>query len=187
MTQKSKISLIAIIVLILIIFIAFLWSQKKKVASPAPQGTVPAASTPGTGLQPLSPPLTIEPPPTEPQPQKPEVIATLFAERYGSYSNQAAYQNLRDLMPQMTTRERAEIENYITAHPIPAASYLGTTTKVVRTEITAQTPDHVSLTVFTQRIDATSNDPQSRIYYQTAQVELVKSGLTWLVDKFVWK
>lgn len=187
MSKKSKLSIIAIVIVVLIILIAVLWSQKNK-KTPTPSNiNAPTVLAPETGLQPLVAPVTIEPPPTEPQPQKPEVIAALFAERYGSYSNQSSYQNVRDLFPQMTARERTEIENFIKTTPFEATVYSGTTTKVVRTEMGARTGDRISFTVFTQRIDATANNPQSRIYYQTAQIELVKSGLTWLVDRFVWK
>jgi len=187
MTKKSKLSLLGIVIVILIVIIVSLFLMKKKTSVTPPQGAKPAASQPVQGLTPITTPVTLEAPPTEPQAQKPEVIAALFAERYGSYSNESNYQNLRDLFPQMTARERTELQSFMNTHPFQVAAYTGTTTKVVRTEKRTSNTDHASLTVFTQRIEATQANPRARIYYQTADVELVKDGLSWLVDRFIWK
>ena len=37
-------------------------------------------------------------------------MGELFAERYGSYSNQGDFQNLRDLLPVMTSKYRTQTE-----------------------------------------------------------------------------
>ena len=153
MTKKTKLSILGLIILILLVLIIILLRMKNNAPTTTSSQTISTTTpTPANGLTPLAAPTVIEPAPTEPQPQKPEVIAALFAERYGSYSNQSEYQNLRDLFSQMTARERIELEAYIAAHPFEAGNYTGTTTKVVRTEKGAETENHVSLTVFTQPI-----------------------------------
>src|SRR5690349_18870190 len=55
-------------------------------------------------------------------------MAELFAERYGSYSNQGDYQNLRDLLPVMTVSYRQSTEAFLeTAPSAPPAQYEGVT------------------------------------------------------------
>ena len=43
-----------------------------------------------------------------------------------------------------------------------------------------------TIEVQTQRVE-TSSDLSENIYYQSAEVSLIKSGNNWLVDTFVWE
>lgn len=191
MTRKTKIlfgSIIGLIVIIAIVLILINFVAPFKPKPVGPTNTVitneDLASTP---LTPLTTPTNIEPPPPGPQEQNPQIVASDFAERYGSYSNQNNYQNLRDLYPQMTTAMHANTDAYIAANPTSAGDYQGTSTKTLRVEVLNQGDTTFRVKIYTQRTESTATNSQSLVYYQNAEATLIKSNLLWLVDSFVWQ
>lgn len=187
MTRKKKLTLLAIIVLVLLFIIWWLLSLRKETPTGALSPSVPQIIAPAPPLPELQLPTKIEPPPPGPQEQKPEVIASLFTERYGSYSNQSNYENLRDLFSQMTSAMQSRTEEFINKNPLRDGDYSGTTVKTVRTEVKEKTATRAQISVYTQRIEATAQSPRARTSYPTAELVLTKSGLLWLVDSFTWK
>lgn len=187
MTRKTKILLIsaAVLIILLILLLLLLRRAPKSVGPLTNQNTAPYTLPPS--LPPLAPPAVIEPPPTGPVEQDPIVVARDFAERYGSYSNENNYQNLRDLFPQMTSAMQSHMESFMASNPPPSGAYSGVTTKAVSTSIIERTETSVRLTISTQRIEATETNSRARVYYQTAEISLTKNGLKWLVDEFIWK
>lgn len=188
MSRRSKIFLIVVLAIILILALVLIIFERGR----APTGTGTETTPTGTTSRPpplpgLPTPTVIEPPPPGPVEQNPEAIAMDFTERYGSYSNQGDYQNLRDLFPQMTTGLRARTESFIASNPLGTGDYSGVTTRALSLEVLSRTDTNATMTVSTQRQEATETNQAARIYYQTARLTLVKSGLKWLVDSFEWQ
>ncbi len=191
MERRTKLEIIGISLLILLILI-FFWLRARELKKSSPS-SAPVAPTTKEKTAPALPPLAdyqipavIQAPPPGPQEQKPEVIAQIFTERYGSYSNQGNFANLRDLFPQMTKTMQNRTNEFIRDNPLPAGNYLGVTTQALRTEVAQKTNDQALIKVFTQQIEATAALPQARISYPQAEIKLIKNGLNWLVDEFKW-
>ncbi len=197
MTSRTKKILIVIIILLVVLLALWLIFRRKPAApaapapapTPAPSGSLTSApAVPVVPVNPLSPP---------PVPRVVEIrttsalqIADLFAVRYDSYSNQeTSYQNLRDLLPIMSDRYRAQTEAKITAAPTapPAAQYQGFTAAKISSKLISdpKATDTATAQVVLQETKTVGNGtPQ--VSYRTLQLELVKSGKDWRVDSVHW-
>lgn len=111
-------------------------------------------------------------------------VAELFTERFGSYSNQGNFQNLRDLLPVMTATYRAETESYLdsVASQLPPGGYIGYTSTKVSTDEIAYDADGGSA-VFEIRVQETKIEgtAEPQITYPVYRVELEKVGEDWKV------
>lgn len=115
-------------------------------------------------------------------------VAELFAERYGSYSNQGDYRNLQDLLPVMTDRFRRETEAFI-AEGAPAASqYEGVTSLKVstRTVFHSDTRGEAEMSVTLQQ-EKTVGTAAPTVGYRTLRVILARVGEEWKVDSVRWE
>lgn len=188
MTRRNKILLLTILVIILIALIVLVvWIIRRDAL---PRSTRRAATTTERTAPPIptaTVPTVIEPAPTGPIEQNPRVVALDFTERYGSYSSQGNYQNIRDLFPQMTAAMRVRAKATIAATPLDDSTYNGFTTQAIRAEVTDSSDSRMTFTVETQRTETSVQYPEGRTFYQTAVLALVKSDLKWLVDSFEWK
>jgi hypothetical protein len=114
-------------------------------------------------------------------------MAELFAERYGSYSNQGDYQNLRDLLTVMTSGYRAETEAFLsTASPTPGATYEGVTSVKISSEVRSIDGDSAAVAVNlqqTKRVGAAA----PVIGYRSLRMELEQVGDDWRVDSATWE
>lgn len=190
MTRRNKIILLTLLVVILIALIVLVTWIVRRDATPrsARRGTestqngINAPQVPTAAV-----PAVIEPRPTGPVEQNPRVVAMDFSERYGSYSSQGDYQNLRDLLPQMTVRMQRATEALITSTPLDTSSYSGFTTRALRADVVESDETNMTFSVETQRTETSTAYPEGRTFYQTAELTLVKSDLKWLVDSFTWK
>lgn len=186
MTKRTKLFILAIIALIILIIILLLINFNKpgddNQAQPPDTNQANEPPLPGIKI-----PEVIEPAPAEPQEQNPAVMAADFAERYGSYSNQGEYQNLHDLFSQMTAVMKRRTESLIASNPLEAGDYEGIITKVIRTEVLSKTDSEARVLVDTQRTETTAENPQARVFYQSAELTLVRDDLKWLVDSLTWK
>lgn len=113
-------------------------------------------------------------------------VAELFAERFGSYSNQGDYRNLRDLLPVMTARYRQETEAFLrTADPAPGASYEGVTSVKISTEVRSADDDSAIIAVALQQERSTGTTVTTG--YRTLRMELQLVGGAWKVDRASWE
>lgn len=109
--------------------------------------------------------------------------AKTFIERYGSYSSENNYDNIREVESLVTGSLWKTLSARLNVKP--AGTFVGVTTRVFSTELTAYEKDKATValkTVKTETKGETVND-----YQQDATVNLVKSGDKWLVDGFEWK
>src|SRR5512135_203369 len=139
MTDRRRAILIVVLAVLLlgiIIFaVIYFWPKPKAASAPAVPATTeaPAAAAPAPVLQ---NPLKLFAATATSGSTAAAQVAELFAERYGSYSNQGGFQNLTDLLPVMTASYRAKTEAYLaTASASGAVEYQGVTSVKVSTQI----------------------------------------------------
>ncbi|MEK7614946.1 MAG: hypothetical protein AAB431_01020 [Patescibacteria group bacterium] len=188
MTRKKRITIVAaifiVVILLLIWFFLLLW----------PQGT---SNTPSSDTQ---TPVTQEEKTSTPTPEEQKLIekqedrmqssevttvARTFVERYGSYSNEANFQNTKDVLPLMTDAFASATQQVIDTSK-PPATYYGVTTNVI--VLTVEKNDDAAATVLlnTQRIIAQGSTQNSAVSYQKIRLELLKQSGTWKVDSATW-
>ncbi len=113
-----------------------------------------------------------------------------FAERFGTYSNQADFQNLVDLYPLMTASMREATERTIAQARSAGGGgdgYVGVTTRAVSTTLASldATGGRATVTVAAQR-STQSGDDQPTVDYRTLTLAFRRSGDLWLVDSATW-
>jgi len=186
--KNKKIIWLSIIILIIIGVIVLVWS----LISPSKLGPTDTGSELTTENQPV---FVVESPSlTAPRPIKPQEndeftasnLARDFAARFGSWSTDNQGKNLQELLAVSSARMQNRLENIELNFAVNEFS--GITTKALSTETIYLDEDSgdATIKVQTQRI-ATANDLSENIYYQSAEVDLIKSGNNWLVDDFVWQ
>jgi len=178
----------ALIILISLIYFMFLAPVKEQAAPVIEQ---PAEQTQTSSL----PATTVAPKTAIRQAEVTEDdlkrLAASFVERYGSYSNQSGYVNIRDLKIFMSRSLQIWADNYIEQarqQNSPSDIYYGITTKAITTE-TAEfnnTAGRAEFSVATQRRESTGTSANMRTFAQTAQIVMVKEGGVWKVDRITW-
>jgi len=119
-------------------------------------------------------------------------IAVSFAERFGSYSNQADYQNLIELKPQMTAGLKNWTDNFVfnarKNNPQDAAYYAQITKALAAQEKSySQESGQAEFLIQCQRQEFLISPQNPRTYYQTLKITLLKVKDAWLVDDAVWQ
>lgn len=117
-------------------------------------------------------------------------LASLFAERLGSFSNQSDYGNVTDLKIFMTSSMRDWADKYVAdlkAKPY-SGEYYGVTTDTLVTKVVSYDEKNgkAKVDVLTERREDTANVLGSA-YQQRMTVDLVKVNNEWLVDNAVWE
>jgi len=120
-------------------------------------------------------------------------LAASFAERYGSYSNQANFRNITDLKMFMTRKMQIWADSYLSEQRAASSStniYYGIITKAVAKEIKEYDEDsgQASILVHTRRqeaIGSTSNI--SNTFNQDIIIDLLKENDIWKIDNAKWE
>ena len=169
-----------------IIYIIFFY----KFSAPAPvteQPAAPQTNQPAAASQPARPV------------KKAEVgaddlarLASAFAERFGSFSNQSDYGNIRDLEIFMTAKLKAWADNYITearARANQTAIYYGIVTKAISTEVKQFDADtgQAEILVRTQRRESAGVSGNSSTFYQDISLKYAREQGVWRVDGVNWQ
>lgn len=119
-------------------------------------------------------------------------LAAAFSERFGSYSNQSDYSNIRDLKIFMSSSMKAWADEYIRQAILKNADtsiYYGITTKAVTTEIKSYDEDsgQAEILIKTQRREATGTTANASSFYQDIIIKFVKEDGAWKVDSAYWQ
>lgn len=187
-TRQKEIFFALFVLLCALLFLA--WNLWPRPAAPTP---VPA-STPGV-IAPSGNATLPPPPPTAPAtPLTPVQVgatntARLFAERFGSYSTEADFENVEDVQVMATASFTLELENIAAnarREALPGAFY-GVSTRVLGATVKTESTTAATVEVLTQR-EEVSGGPTSTpvIRNQTLQVELLLEADGWKVNGFKW-
>jgi len=119
-----------------------------------------------------------------------EHLARSFAERFGSYSNQSNYTNLKDLRMFMSADMKSWVDDFIAQSKITSQRdiYYGISTKAIssKEEYLDLEIGQASFHVETVRQEATSNTENSSSFRQPVKIVLLRENKTWYIDKAVW-
>ena len=190
-SRRTKI-VIAIVIILLLVFLLywFLWRGKsvnrEDVQSPPPPIAIVPQNKPAGNV----PPVPIK----EAEKTKADLsrLATAFAERFGSYSNQGEYVNVLDLKPIMTGTMQKWVDDYVAESKVAVIDisvYSGIMTKAVSVKITAinEKGGTATVVVNTQREEAGEKISENKkIYYQNLELEFQKISEEWKVNKATW-
>ncbi|MFH1326422.1 MAG: hypothetical protein ABIH48_03055 [Candidatus Falkowbacteria bacterium] len=192
--DNKKIIAISVIVLALIILIGLIYFM---FLAPVPEE--PVAPAPVVEKQVIEQLPVIEQPvrraPIEIQATTEDDLKRLsssFVERYGSYSNQAGYDNIRDLKIFMSRNMQGWADDFINERiqqETDTTIYYGITTKavVVETQNFDEYATSAKFLVKTQRKESIGDTTNARKFQQNAEVAIVKENGAWKVDKVNWK
>jgi len=149
-----------------------------------------------------------QPPPREPittEPQKPLIqlpemteqeksaeelqnLARVFAERYGSFSNQGGFQNIDDVKTLVTEDMKDWLEQKkqesMEKYPINDA-YFGVTTSAPISKVESFTEDKAMIIVTTQRRETKNGETTN--YNQDIKIEFTKQDGKWLISGAYWQ
>jgi len=119
-------------------------------------------------------------------------LASAFAERFGSFSNQSDYGNIRDLQIFMTAKMKAWADNYISnarSQKIQTAIYYGIVTKAISSEVKQFDADtgQAEILVKTQRRESTGVSGNSSTFYQDISIKYSREQGVWRVDEVYWQ
>jgi hypothetical protein len=200
--KRLRLVIIVLGIVILAIGLALFFLRRTAAPGEAPQAPAVNAPTGGLGTTsgttgtitnvPVTPP---PPPPTvsaeERAHAEAQTLATLFVERYGSYSNQSNFQNLEDLLPLMSDSFRAKTERDLEAlrrDTPPPTEYVGVTTRVLSTaEREYDLPrGAAAFRASVQKSEVKGTAPPT-ITYPAIDVTLVREGGAWKVSSAVWQ
>ena len=125
---------------------------------------------------------------SEPQQFSVEVVARLFAERFGSFTNVDNFAGIT-LVEGHITPSFAQwyTNNYRTQlrDRYPGPEYAGETVKVLGIDTISESESNAVVNVRTQRTVRTNTSEDIR--YQTLRLDMVKTGDAWLVDGAFWE
>jgi hypothetical protein len=118
-------------------------------------------------------------------------MAAAFAERFGSFSNQANYGNISDLKIFMSAKMRVWADDFIVQEKqknAETAVYSGVTTKALYQEVKEfdEPAGLAEISVKTQRREMTG-DTEAAAFYQDIVIKFVKEKGEWKVDSAEWQ
>lgn len=117
-----------------------------------------------------------------------EKTALAFAARFGSYSSDSNYSNIRDLQSSMTESMSAWADKYITQQKAKAAAgYFGVTTRALGIKSSEISADTATIIVATQRRETTSDVNNYKVYNKDLRLVFKKLSDVWLVDAAYWQ
>lgn len=133
----------------------------------------------------------------QPKEQSDEITAKLvaltlpFVERFGTFSNQNNFENIKDLFPYMTEelKKKSQVQIDQAANkPFPKA-YTGTVTKALSYKIVSvdDSAGRGEFLVTTQRREYVGTPTNFKVYTQDISVTFKKEDSVWLVDSAAWK
>ncbi|MFA5358347.1 MAG: hypothetical protein WC310_00815 [Patescibacteria group bacterium] len=116
-----------------------------------------------------------------------EIVSRFFAERFGTYSNQSNFENIKDLQYLMTEDVKSWSEKFISQGNISSDQYWGVTTKALAIKSQDIKADTAVIVVSTQRQEYSRDVNKAKIYKQDLKLEYVKSDGNWLISGVYWQ
>lgn len=193
-TLRSRIFIMISVVVLLILGISIGLTVLFKKKTPAVNQT--ASSTPTNQIDSQNFPAQITTPATkvpeglpvkqatseEVQKNVAKQMARIFIERYATFSSDNNGDNIREVESLVTKELWAEISKRLNL--APTGVFSGATTKVFAIDVTEFTSAKATVALMTQRTVTKGTATEQK--NENVNVSLVKSGDTWLVEKFEW-
>lgn len=123
------------------------------------------------------------PTPLEVEQNAVEQFAKIFVERYGTYSTDNEFQNIKESQALVTKSLWSRIGAGINTKE-SSQNFVGLTTKVMSTRLADWGSDQATVELKTMRTEDKSGVVSNR--YQNATVGMVKEGGVWLANTLVW-
>ena len=188
--------LIGLILLVGIIYFMFFYGIGTEVTpkekEEATQPILPTSTTQPTTDKPKAVFEVKQPSPVEIKQTGLKQLAASFAERFGSYSNQSDYGNIRDLKIFMSLKMQAWADDFISksrAQKSETDIYSGITTKAIAQEVKQfnETAGQAEILIKTQRRQATGTTGNTATYSQDIIIKFVWEKGVWKVDNAEWQ
>ncbi len=191
MSLRARIFIIVSIAVFLILGISIFLVVNKNKTAPTTEGGKTSAGQ--SGSLPLPVPASIATPipeglpakivtPLEAEKNGVQQLAKVFVERYGTYSSDNNFQNIKDVQALATKSLWSKISVKMTASG--AGSFSGMTTKVIGTDLVSWSDSKASVELKTVRTE--EKNGKITTYYQNADVEMAKQDGEWLANKLIW-
>lgn len=173
---------IGLIIVLILSFMFFSREQAPETETPQEQGTQTQTQPQGTDT-----PTEVQTPPVQLSPEEitdryVRQFASLFVERFGSYSNQNSGSHITDILPLVTPSMQRWLETQYTDNE---QQYSGVTTQVIVSNLTSREDGNATVAVDTQQL--IRENGEERIEQRSGRVELIGSGNDWKVDGFFWE
>lgn len=186
--DRRKLIIIAVVVILLLAVIVGGWWYWQSLG-----GLI-------TGPSNQSPPLINSLPPVKPTPvpvrtpeeERQETVSRLvrlFAERFGTFSNQSRYEGINDLMAVTTD----SFQRWLRDKYLPEikqkninTTYAGQTTRVMSVTVDKITDEGGQATARVQQV-ITSAAGEDEVRYPILKVTVVRQDSMWLVDSAYWE
>ncbi len=123
------------------------------------------------------------PTPLEVEQNAVEQFAKVFVERYGTYSTDNEFQNIKESQPLVTKSLWSKISTGINAKETNQ-DFLGLTTKVMSVRLASWEPNQATVELKTMRAEDKNGVISNR--YQNATVGMVKENGVWLANALSW-
>ncbi len=123
------------------------------------------------------------PTPLEVEQNAVEQLAKIFVERYGTYSTDNEFQNIKESQTLVTKSLWSRISAGINAKET-TQNFVGLTTKVMSTRLTAWESSQASVELKVMRTEDKNGVISTR--YQNATVGMLKEDGVWLANTLVW-
>jgi hypothetical protein len=115
-------------------------------------------------------------------------LARIFAERYGSFSNQGGFQNIDDVQTLVTAEMKDWLEQKkqesMEKYPING-EYFGITTSAPISKVESFTEDKAMIVITTQRKETKNGETTN--YNQDIKIEFTKQDGKWLISGAYWQ
>lgn len=191
MSLRARIFIIVSIVMLFILGVSIFLIVNKNKSAPAGQNGQTAAEQ--SGGTPAPAPSSVATPVPEGLPAKTatpleaeqngvQQLAKVLVERYGTYSSDNNWQNIKDVQALVTKSFWSKLSGQINGASAPG--FVGVTTKVIGTNLTNWSETKAAVALTTVRTE--EKNGKITTYYQNADVEMIKQGEQWLADKLTW-
>ncbi len=118
-------------------------------------------------------------------------MAISFAERFGTYSSHSDYKNIKMLQPYMSKKMFSWSEKFILDNIIEEkdySTYYGIRTKAVSQKILVfEEGEETTVLVKTVRRESTGTEEDSRKFYQSIEINIIKENGEWKVNGAHWQ
>lgn len=113
-------------------------------------------------------------------------LSKSFVTRYGSYSNEANFANLEDVLVLASTSFAAQLQTMIDTGVAPE-EYYGVSTSIVTVKVDEKDETTSQVTVTTQREEAVGSPQNISVGYQEIVLTFVMEDNVWKVDSATWQ